>query len=110
MIINNFFINKFEKNNFGRILHFGSTATNLKKGSAPYSSTKAAIYDYVKKMGNNYSNKNIYFNCIKTSIVFIGALVAITFGNSPSLVPLKFFNSASNLVLCAVPSRKYCFE
>ena len=69
VIINNFFINKFEKNNFGRILHFGSTATNLKKGSATYSSTKAAIYDYVKKMGNNYSNKNIYFDCIKTSIV-----------------------------------------
>ncbi len=69
IIINNYFLKNFEKNKYGRILHIGSTATNLKKGSATYSSTKAATYDYVRKMGNNFANKNIYINCIKTSIV-----------------------------------------
>ncbi len=69
VIINNYFIKNFQKNNFGRILHFGSTVTDIKKGSPIYSSTKAATYDYVKKMGNNFSEKNVYINCIKTSIV-----------------------------------------
>lgn len=69
VVINNFFVSKFLKHNFGRVLHFGSTITNLKQGSSIYSSTKASLYDYVKKMGNNYSSKNIFFNCIKTSIV-----------------------------------------
>ena len=44
-------------------------ATDSKIGSAAYSTAKSAINDYVKKMGNNYSNKNVYLNSITTSIV-----------------------------------------
>ena len=67
--INNFFLKKFVKNNFGRVLFFSSVATDSKIGSAAYSTAKSAINDYVKKMGNNYSNKNVYLNSITTSIV-----------------------------------------
>jgi 3-oxoacyl-[acyl-carrier protein] reductase len=67
--INNFFLKKFVKNNFGRVLFFSSVATDSKIGSAVYSTAKSAINDYVKKMGNNYSNKNVYLNSITTSIV-----------------------------------------
>lgn len=67
--INNFFLEKMKKNKYGRILYFSTTAVNLKNGPAIYSSTKAALEDYVKKNGRNYANKNIYINAIKTSIV-----------------------------------------
>ena len=67
--INNFFIEKMKKKKFGRILYFSTTAVNLKSGPAIYSSTKAALEDYVKKTGRNYADKNIYINAIKTSIV-----------------------------------------
>ena len=58
-----------KKKKFGRILYFSTTAVNLKSGPAIYSSTKAALEDYVKKTGRNYADKNIYTNAIKTSIV-----------------------------------------
>lgn len=67
--INNFFLEKMKKKKYGRILYFSTTAVNLKTGSAIYSSTKAALEDYVKKTGRNYADKNIYINAIKTSIV-----------------------------------------
>ena len=67
--INNFFIKKFEKNKFGRILYFTSSITDNKFGSAVYSSSKKAIEDYVLKMGNNFAERNVYINAINTSIV-----------------------------------------
>ena len=67
--INNFFLKLMKKKKYGRILYFSTTAVNLKSGPAIYSSTKAALEDYVKKMGRNYADKNIYINAIKTSIV-----------------------------------------
>ena len=69
VVINNYFIKKFLKQKLGRILYFNSVATNLKYGSAAYSSSKICISDYVKKMGNNFSKSNIYINSISTSIV-----------------------------------------
>ncbi len=42
---------------------------NLKSGPAIYSSTKAALEDYIKKTGRNYADKNIFINALKTSIV-----------------------------------------
>ncbi len=69
LIFNNFFIKKFIKKKYGRILYFTSVAANFKFGSPVYSSSKVCIQDYVKKMGNNFSNKNIFVNSINTSIV-----------------------------------------
>jgi NADP-dependent 3-hydroxy acid dehydrogenase YdfG len=65
----NFFLKKFKKNNYGRILFFSSTITKNKKGPAIYSVSKKAIEDYVSKMGNNFSNNNVFINAISTSIV-----------------------------------------
>lgn len=67
--INNFFLPIMNKKKYGRILYFSSTAVNSKLGTAIYSSTKAIIEDYVKKMGKNFAKNNVFFNAIKTSIV-----------------------------------------
>ena len=58
-----------KKKKYGRILYFSTTAVNLKSGPAIYSSTKAALEDYIKKTGRNYADKNIFINALKTSIV-----------------------------------------
>lgn len=67
--INNFYLKRFSKRKFGRILYFSSSITDLKNGSATYSSSKKVIEDYVIKMGNNFGQKNVYINALLTSIV-----------------------------------------
>jgi len=67
--LNNYFLKKFKKDKFGRILYFSSTITNNKNGPVAYSASKKMIEDYVVKMGNNFAESNIYINALLTSIV-----------------------------------------
>lgn len=69
ILINNFFLKKMIKKKFGRFVFFSSSAVEDTNAPITYSVSKALLENYVEKSARIFGKKNIYFNCIKTSIV-----------------------------------------
>ena len=69
ILINNFFLKTMIKKKFGRFVFFSSSAVEDTNAPITYSVSKALLENYVEKSARIFGKKNIFFNCIKTSIV-----------------------------------------
>ncbi len=69
ILINNFFLKSMQKKKFGRFVFFSSSAVEDTNAPITYSVSKAMLENYVEKSARIFGKDNIFFNCIKTSIV-----------------------------------------
>ena len=67
--INNFYLKNMIKNKFGRFIFFSSSAVEDTNAPITYSVSKALLENYIQKSARIFGKKNIFFNCIKTSLV-----------------------------------------
>ena len=69
ILINNYFLKSMIKKKFGRFILFSSSAVEDTNAQILYSVSKALLENYIQKSARIFGKKNIFFNCIKTSIV-----------------------------------------
>jgi NAD(P)-dependent dehydrogenase (short-subunit alcohol dehydrogenase family) len=67
--INNFYLKTMIKKRFGRFIFFSSSAVEDTSAPITYSVSKALLENYIQKSARIFGKKNIFFNCIKTSLV-----------------------------------------
>tara|TARA_B100001063_G_C16749774_1_gene549590 strand:- start:197 stop:907 length:711 start_codon:yes stop_codon:yes gene_type:complete len=62
--INNLFLDKMKKKNWGRIVHISSATSYNLTGGGPYSSAKMALNTYVKSLANEFGAYNVIASAI----------------------------------------------
>tara|TARA_B110000438_G_scaffold299832_1_gene350809 strand:+ start:318 stop:1079 length:762 start_codon:yes stop_codon:yes gene_type:complete len=83
--LNRAFIPQMVKNQWGRIVHISTLATNTFRGSPAYVSAKCALNGYVKSMSNHYSKDNVIISAVSPGAIYLeGRYFAKTMKENPS--------------------------
>ena len=67
--LNRVYMTSMSKKKWGRIIHLSSNTTRISSGYGPYTSAKAAVEGYVKKVGRHVAEHGIVMTAVAPGIV-----------------------------------------